>query len=254
MDQAIIVAAVPPAVPAETWWLQPAVGAAIITAIVALIVGLAGLILNHRLQQQRLATDKEISDRKSAGDIELAKRKFDNERALDDWKRRVAFAEEILTDFYQAQWAISAIRNPIVWAGEMSGREGRDEEDPDLRRHLDSYYPYLQRIQQHGELLDRLRARRFRAVALFGRGADAPFDRIHRVIAEIGSAAQSLMRRPPLIETEANQKFRNRMEAKIWEGLSTDGEGPDLITVEVEEAIQLAEANFRPVLDAVPQS
>lgn len=241
--------------PAWALWLQLPVTAALVTGIIALLV----VVLNRWVQADRIKADKQIAERRLnvdtslaerrlVADLRLAERKVELDRDMDDWRRKVAFAEQALADFYQAQWAISAIRSPGVFAAEWLKREGRDEEDEQERKRRDNYYPYLQRIQEHGEFLDGLHSRRFRAVALFGVGADEPFLRLRQVVSQISTAAQMLLRSSSDDATEQSRKFTQSMQHKIWEGAESAGEEPDKIQQELAGIVAAVEGLMRPVL------
>ena len=253
-----IVAKVAPAtdhIPTWVQWLQLPVTAALVTGIVAIVV----VLLNRWLQSDRIRADKDIAERRLdldlklterrlEADLALAERRFELDRELDNWRRKVNFAEETLAEFYRAATAISVIRSPAVWGHEYERRAGRDQESPGEQRRRDQYLPYLDRINAQGEFLDSLHARRFRAIALFDAGSDEPFNRIRAVVVQIQVAAQMLLRDPGPAETEQASQHRERMLQRIWEGYEWAGEELDAIQQEIAAIVSVAERLFRPIL------
>lgn len=244
-----------PILPAWAQWLQFPVAAALVTGIIAILA----VFMNRWVQADRIKADKQIAkerfdldtrlaERRLAADLNLAERKVELDRELEAWRRKSVFAEEALADFYRAQTAVSAIRSPGIWGNEYENRAGRDDETPDVRRRRDQYVPYLDRIRAHGEFLDGLHARRFRAIALFGAGAEDAFERIRRVVVQVQGAALSLLNQHGPDDLPQVQQHKEAMLKRIWEGYGADGEGPDALQQEVASIIAHVEQLFRPAL------
>ena len=104
---------------------QPIIVAAIIGGLVTLLVSGAGNFVLHR---QRQKFDERLARLKFDFDVRLAERKFELDRSLSDWKRKSDFAESALTEFYEAQLRMSAIRSPMSFEHENTDRNGRDKE------------------------------------------------------------------------------------------------------------------------------
>lgn len=246
-------------VPTWVQWLQLPVTATLVTGIIAILV----VFLNRGLQTDRIKADKQIAEsrldldarlteRRLEADLRLAERKYDLDRELDDWRRKVTFAEEALSDFYRAQTTVSGIRSPAVWGHEYEQRVGREEEEERARARRDSYLPYLERVRVNGEFLDNFHARRFRAIALFGVGADEPFDRLRAVVVQVQVAAQFLLRDDGAAENKELLQHHNQMLHRIWEGSQPVDGRLDAIQLEVAAILAQAEQLFRPVLGRMP--
>lgn len=83
-------------------------------------------------------------------------------------KRRIELAEDSLSDFYEFEQIILAVRSPIATTDEFEGREGRDSEDEGERRQKDAYYPVLNRLIERSEFFSRMFSRQYRVRAVFG--------------------------------------------------------------------------------------
>lgn len=223
--------------------LQPPVIAALVAGLVAIVTIAIGTWANHRLQQGRLGFDKDLAKQRFDFDMLLAERKFRLEVATLDWKRKTDFAQIALASFYEARAKIAEVRSPMASSSENDDRAGRDQEQEDVRRVRDIYYPIVRRLTRHADFFNEMYARRYAATALFGVEADVPFRGIWSALTQIQSAAFALMRTNPRDNRQA-QEFRDRMEGRIWEGATED----DPVLREVAEAVELAEHLFRPVL------
>lgn len=249
------------ALPIWAQWLQLPVAAALVTGVIGLmIVGLNRWVQADRIKADkeiatdRFALDKELAEKKLAADLRLAERKLELDQKLEDWRRRSAFAEELLSEFYRARTVVSAIRSPAIWGHEYENRVGRDQEPEPLRQRRDQYLPYIDRIRANGEFLDGLHARRFRAIAIFGAGAELPFERIRQVIVRVQAAAHSLLNyQSPEAAPQMAQHNENMLKV-IWEGYGADGETPDQFQQTVDQVVDLAEQLFRPALVALPNA
>jgi hypothetical protein len=138
----------------------------------------------------------------------------------------------------------------MSYGSENDDRVGRDEESEELRKIRDSYYPVLRRINSNADYFNEFYAKRYRARALFGEGADEPYNAIWRVIIEVRTAAMMLMRRDVDANNPGVIKHREQMENRIWEGSPDD----DPLVAKVSAAILAAENVFRPFIDAVPEA
>jgi hypothetical protein len=219
---------------------QPVIIAAIIGALVTLLVSGLGSFLLHR---QRLRFEERLAEKKFSFDTRLAERKFELDRSLSDWQRRSAFAESALADVYEAQVRMSAIRSPLSFENENSDRSGRADESEQVRQQRDHYYPVIRRARDNSDFFTGFYAKRYRAVALFGAGAEVPFVELWKALRSVNVAAGMLMRdygyAPP------DDDFLEKMREKIWEGLAD----PDAIATQVQAAVDQAEQLFRPAIE-----
>jgi len=111
------------------------------------------------------------------------------------WKRKYELAEEVLSLFYECKEKISIIRSPIGYVGEGKTRKKSENEKPEDSEILDNAYVFHERYEREKEPFIKLRALKFRFIAVFGVGSQIPFDEMHKIISEILSAANWLGRR-----------------------------------------------------------
>lgn len=237
-----------PAAADQVFWHQPTVIAAIVTGAVAIAVLLVNTALNTRMHRDKIAADKSLARERFNFDMRLAERRAALDRAVDDWKRKSAFAEQELVGFYEASSNLSAIRSIGSFGSENEDRQGRAEEGEELRRQRDTYHAIARRVRDHAEFYNILYSKRYRALALFGKGADVPYKKIWQVMVEVQVAAFTLMRRDTDAPGHAAFEHRDRMENVVWEGAADD----DQIARRIREAVAEAEALFRPVLETPP--
>jgi|GEM_PF-5204425 len=228
------------------FYLQPI----LLAAIIALIGTLAALWMNNRFHKDRLRFEEKLSDKKYAYDVSLEERRFSHNVEIAKWHRQSEFAEEQLAAFYEARARLKSIRSPASYSSENNDRAGRDAENEAVRNARDSYYPVLSRANQSSEFFNDFYAARYRAIALFGEEADAPFIEIWQALHTVQVAASMLMREDMHGEHRDIARNRQRMEERIWEGLA-DG---DAIAAEIEAAIEKAEALFRPAIINAPET
>src|SRR6266403_5065677 len=88
------------------------IGPAVIAAAVSIIVAVINRATLRAMHRERLDLDRDLADRRANADIALAERKVALDRALEAWKRRTEFAEEVPGDFYQARDIIQSARSP----------------------------------------------------------------------------------------------------------------------------------------------
>jgi hypothetical protein len=230
----------------------PLTNAALIAAAVSGAVSLISLAVNAflatKLHTKRIETDRDLATAKNTADLALASRKVVLDQELDLWKRRVQFAEDTLSQFYEAKTNFASIRSPLAFGAEALKREGRDEEDPLARQIRDIYYPHLARLVHDDEFFSALHARRFRAIALFGVGADEEFLSLRDVWSRVLVSTQTLMRPDTHVQRRAAIEHKERLEALLWGGLEGDA-----IAVEIDQIIEAVERRLRPALTSPQQ-
>jgi len=233
--------------PSINFWDQPAF-AVIVTGVVAIIVLIVNSIINTRMHQEKLSADRDLAREKFEFDKIADERRAAIERSLDQWRRRVAFAESELTAFYEARSHLSAIRSPASFSGEGEAREGREKEDAELQSQRDIYYPVLKRIQDNADFFNAFYSKRYLAIALLGPGADVPYRTMWQALVRVHVSVGMLLRRDAFSQNPQAIAFRQKMEEVIWEGASEN----DTQALAVEQAVIEAEAIFRPVIQPPP--
>jgi hypothetical protein len=231
---------VPPPVP---FWDHPGF-AALLTGAVAILVLIVNSIVNTLMQGQKLKADRELARERFDFDKAADERRIALERSMDQWRRRVEFAEQQLTSFYEARSRLQAIRSPGAFGGEAVGRPGRDQETEALRQQRDTYYPVERRLQEDAEFFRIFYSKRFLASALLGPEAEAPYADIWSAVIKVQVAVAMLMRPDAYAPYPAAMAHRERMEGRIWEGAVE----PDTVAAAIHQAVTDAEAIFRPVI------
>jgi hypothetical protein len=224
-------------------WLQPAIVAAVIAALMTLV----GLFLNRStvksLHHQRLDTDVKLAEKRSAAEIDLAKQRFVFDRKLAAWRRRVELAEEVLADFYKAREIIAEARAQFVYSNDGTTRPKFPDETADEAKDLNDYYAPIQRLEKESEFFALMSARRYRFIALFGMDAATAYDEVTSVRAEIIRAVQKLILTH---RKERSAKLLSKMEA--WEDTIGWGSGADPIKDRLDQAIERIQEKCRPVI------
>jgi hypothetical protein len=161
-------------------------------------------------------------------------------------KRRIELAENVLALFYEAQDAISEIRNPFAAIGEGTSRKRSDHEREEISTLLDQAYVVFERYQKREKLFAQLRSMKYSVMATFGSKSGEPFDELTKVVNDIFSSANILgsyywprQGRVPMDE-EQFQKHLEQMqkhEAIFWR-MSPNDE----ISLRVQKSVERIEA------------
>jgi hypothetical protein len=232
-----------------TTLIGPAVVAGVIAAAVSIIVAVINRATLRAMHRERLAFDRDLADRRANADIALAERKVDLDRALEAWKRRTEFAEEVLGDFYQARDIIQSARSPGGFGAEGTTREKEIWETESDTRLLNSYFRTLERLDKKTEFFAQLLARRYRFIAIFGPESAKPYDDFWRVRGEIIVAVQMLL------QTHRQRELGSLpQDRKTWE--TTMGwmhTAQDPIEVRLNQIIEDIEKTCRPAIQELVQ-
>lgn len=147
-------------------------------------------------------------------------------KGLNAWRherlgtRRIELAEEALTQFYQVDHAIKAIRSPIGDQSESADREAEDHETGAQKSGRDLGHVTWKRMQTHQDLMNDFYATGLKLKAFFG---DELYDEcmtVRRCFHRIRVAAQMLFTTP--YEGYQDHAFRTRLEQDIWDMNRTD--------------------------------
>lgn len=170
-------------------------------------------------------------------------------------KRKLELAEEVLSSFYKSRDVIRAIRNPGGSIGEGSTRKASPNETSEEKRIYDQAHVTHERYAKHSELFSKLYSMRYRYMALFGRDSAKPFDDLTMVIAEILSAADTVVYywRDQLFQSESESREQRQArldkirqyESIMWK-MNPE---KDSITPKVEQIVSQIEAKTRPILE-----
>jgi hypothetical protein len=238
----------------------PLLGPAVVAAGVAGVISIVGLIVSNRtaraihteklasdrdLAERKFTFDKDLAERKAAADTALAEKKLAFDRAFAAWKRKTELAEQVLADFYEARDIIAAARSPGGFGDEGGTRHKEEWETADDTRVLNSYYRTAERLHIKSDFFSQLWARRNRFIALFPSEAAKLYDDLFDVRNEIFRAVHMLM-------GTHRQPERAQEDRKAWE--TTMGWSPDdPITTRLNEIIEGMDKLCRPVIQAITQ-
>jgi hypothetical protein len=168
---------------------QPAVMAALVgggvAAGVSLIVALINQLSLRAMHRQKLSFDQEQAERRVTAEIALAEKKFRYDRELNDHKRRVELAEEVLSDFHEARDIILAARMPGSLGSEGDSRQKSPIETEGDTRTLNAYFTVAERLSKKTEFFAKLESRHYRFIANFGAAAAEPHTVLRKIHGEI---------------------------------------------------------------------
>lgn len=179
---------------------------------------------------------------------------------ISAWKRehrgrRLAeLAEDALTFFYEAERALHAIRSPFGNTSEGKSRQRGDNESEEVSKILDDAYVVIERYNRHKELFSKIRALRYRFMAMFGREASTPFEDLRGIENDLFGAAEKYaiygrklleIRDTPKLSNAAPKYYAGMEEARavFWEAwIDDDPIGPKLTSLigRIEETCRSA--------------
>ena len=107
-------------------------------------------------------------------------------------KRQIELAEDVLSLFYEARDAITAIRSPFSWGGEGSTRKPLENEDEQEKTVRDRAYIVYERFEKHQNMFNKLHSMRYRFMAQIGKKEAEPFNQVRIIVNEIMSAGGTL--------------------------------------------------------------
>jgi hypothetical protein len=169
--------------------------------------------------------------------------------SLSQWRheeggrRRMKVAETALAEFYEARDIFKWVRSRALRPEESSDRPFRDDESTNVQQQRDIYFPILKRLADDGEFFGRMRARRYRVLALFGPPALVPYDLIEDVHDQIATAAKMLIQtRQEGESTKAEIARDAAWQDTVWD----DADRPDAVNATIEKAVEVAEEIFQP--------
>jgi hypothetical protein len=224
------------------------IGPAVVAAVVSGIISVIGLVVStttaRALHTDKLKFDERLAERKFEFDKELAERRFKYDRGLHDHKRRVELAEQVLTTFYRVRDVLVSARSPISFGNESEERPRGGDESESLMRLRNSYYVPISRLNKEAEVFAKLSGIRSRFKAYFGEPADEPFKEIHRIWAEIVTAAEILIDEVRDGKPDDDPQFTKLMKDTIWHRHHEE----DALNKSIDTAVKQIEDICRPIL------
>lgn len=224
--------------------IGPAVVAAIISGLVAIIGFWISSRITRAVHGERLAFEREQTERRVTAEIALAEKKVALDRAFETWKRRADLAEETISDFYELRDIMKSVRSPASYEGEGRTRRRDPNESEEMARSRDTYFAILERLNSHRETIAKLMSRQYRMVALFGKDAAEPFKLLYGAIGSVTVSARMLIRCTGETDRPPSASFR-KWEADIW-----SGHDPDPVGTKIDQAVDAIEWVCGPILEA----
>jgi hypothetical protein len=228
--------------------IGPAVVAAIVSGVVTLLGNIFSMRSSRAINADKIASEKQLAERKFEFDTELADRKFRYEQALHDYGRRVEFGEELLASFYKLKDTIRFIRGPFSFGNEGETRKRREYENEADARARDGFYVPVVRIQQNSDFLSDLTSKKYRAQAVFRAEIHRAFELTVEVLNTIQVASNMLVEQ--VGQRREDPAFWRKLEGEIWDTSSPDK--PDESSKKILEAITIVERAVRPALELRP--
>lgn len=150
-------------------------------------------------------------------------------------RRKAELAEDVLAQFYRA-------RDVLIWARLPDRPPGVAPQGDDRDRRHQSHASPIERLTQESALFSELQASRYRFMAYFGEDSAQPFEEMRAIHGEVMSSAESLIRDPNELASDAE---RDRWEDAI--GWVDDGED-DALARRLAETIAAVEHVCRPLI------
>ena len=138
---------------------------------------------------------------------------------------------------YRAQEVIRWARCPIGFAGEGETRKASEDETPKVKSMRDDIFRTIERLQKESDLFSGIMAKKYRAMAYFGKDAARPFDDLKAINDRVVRAALLMM---PRVGTDEPVPPRLRDEWETDLGWRDDPTADD-IAKEVEAVIASVE-------------
>lgn len=230
--------------------LTALLGPAVVAAVVSAIVAVVGFWLNRSttltVHEQKLKFDQELADRKALADIALAEKKLSLDRGLADWKRRTELAEEILTEFYKARDVFYGARRPLSSSEEGKSRKPLDGETAAQTFARNAIYVPYERLAKHVDFLSNLHAKRYRFRALFGEAAAKPFEAFLEAHNDVAFATSQLIED----HEEKGLDAESRKEYRKLIGWTARADDP--VARKLDDAVAAMEAICRPIIESHP--
>lgn len=224
----------------------PAVIAALVSGIVAIVGFRYSAATAKSIHSERLEFDAVQSERKFQADKELAERKFEFDKAQHLHKRKFELAERLLADVYQFQQIVCDARRTYGFTDEGGTRKKPADEPSEIADLRNTYFAPVERLNKEHEFLAAFFAKRYSASAHFGHRAKVAFEHCTLAINAIHVASHML------IMTAGNQNntddFINEMTSDLWFGRAQTLQREDKVDVNINLAVTIMETICRPVL------
>ncbi|WP_119306990.1 hypothetical protein [Cohaesibacter haloalkalitolerans] len=178
----------------------------------------------------------------------LASNTFDSWRKQTLSQRRIEQAERILTATYKVRRGLSLVRAPMLWGYEQQKAEDYlrekgelpgDEAGKKKMTIAQLYFTRLNAVMDDRKLLEECQPM---ARALFGEKLELALEALNHQFQRVNAAVQAQYR----FEENTDRKFRESIEAVLWEGYPTPKENE--LDREIDEQVATIEKHCVPVL------
>jgi hypothetical protein len=136
-------------------------------------------------------------------------------------RKEYELAEEALALFYEARDKIEAIRSPLSYESEGKGLSSAQPGIPEGRLVPDEVRVFYERHAKCETVFSRLRALRYRFMAVFGKEKAVPFERFGGLLAKLRVTARMLTRSAAARYTGA-QDHVEKLRDILWGGFDDD--------------------------------
>ena len=176
-------------------------------------------------------------------------------------KRRFEVAEQTLTTFHRASDALSKLRSPMLWAGELESVEVPKDLGKEDEMRVRQYNVYATRAEAAAPAFAELRTAQILAEIHLGPAAADAIDDLFRCRQEVVAAVDELLgQRPPNTsgleghELREHQEFQKSMRRAIAQRRRADGRPAedDKLSMRIDLAKAAVERACRPFLDDPP--
>lgn len=225
--------------------IGPAVVAAVVSGVIALIAMAVSRATTIRLHVEKLDADRHLAERKFEYDKRLAERKFDLDRSQSVQKRRFELAESLLSDAYRFRDLMRFVRNGATFGREGETREAQVHETDNVKKRRDTYFVPIERLQKESKFLGDLMAKEYTARAHFGTDAETAFRLIGGAVHDVQLAASMLIES---VGQHSDNEFNEKLRRDIWAPLASL-KGQDEIGAKITEAISSVEKFCKPALE-----
>jgi hypothetical protein len=226
------------------------IGPAVVAAIVSGLVAVVGFVVNRntlfQLHRERLKAEGELADKKFLFDKKLAYERFTYERQQAVFKRRFELAEHILADTYRLRELISFARNSASSGNDGSTRPQSDMEPDKLTQVRNHYFVPIERLHKENGFTPSFFARRNSCRAHFGSEIDVAFKKLEEAIISVKISAETLIHQAGDFQNTSKEDF-NKLKNDIWQPFAKH-KNDDRVGKEIDEAVTLIEGFCQPVL------
>lgn len=224
--------------------IGPAVVAAAVSGLVTIVGNFSSNRSSRTINSERIASEKDLAERKFQAETGLAERRFKHEQALHDYRRTVEFGEDLLSSFYKLKDVVRAVRGPFSYGDEGATRKRRPNEIEAEAQRRDGFYVPIVRLQNETNFISELLSKKYRAQAVFGNDVQRAFELAVQTLNAIQIASNMLVEN--VGQPSNDPEFWRGLEKDIWDTSRPDK--PDQLAQKVLDAIAIIEKAVRPTL------